>query len=89
MTNRDPEKHTYSIVPIIMGAHRYKRRVIVGNYRREATGERRAFEAASKMLNEMEHVQRVHVYHTHPSPGPVDRYIGQVHRDDKQIRRAA
>jgi hypothetical protein len=85
---RDPSKHEYLIVPIVDGAHRWPMRS-VAQVVRETTGERKAVEAAQAMMAERLEVERVHVYHSHPSPGPMSRYIGIVARGTDTIRRPA
>ena len=83
-TDRDPSKHEYSLVAIVAGAHRYPAR-IVGQWTREQTGEQRSLDAALEMLAEDTTVERVHVYHSHPSPGPVGRFLGVVTRVTSEL----
>lgn len=76
----DDTKHLYRIVPIEDGAHQWHRRIDVGRYVHPSTGEDRAVTAAQGMLRDSPDVERVHVYHTHPGHGPMDRYVGAVSR---------
>jgi len=87
MTVRDPSKHEYSIVPIISGMHKWGQRQIVGSYTTEAAGEKRAVALAINMLRDNSEIERFHIYHSHPSPGPMDRYVGQIHPGDEKLRR--
>jgi hypothetical protein len=85
---RDASKHEYSIVPMVNGAHEHNDRRYVGQWKREATGEARAVGAAIELMGERPDVDQVRIYHTHPSPGPVQRYVGAVNRSDMTLRRA-
>jgi hypothetical protein len=78
---RDKTKHEYSIVPIKDGAHQGYQRVHVGQYALAAPGQGRAAVAARDLLADHDEYERVHIYHTYPSAGPVDRYVGFVDRD--------
>ena len=82
---RDETKHEYNIVPIIDGVHMWPKRII-GSFVRITTGERKSLERAMQMMEARDDVQAVHIYHTHPFHGPMDRYIGLVMRGDNFIR---
>ena len=41
------------------------------------------------MMDDNEDIQRVHVYHSHPSPGPVRRFVGRINRGETVILRPA
>jgi hypothetical protein len=85
---RDDTKYEYSIVPIINGAHRWGQRLFVGNYiNAGATGEKRCVHDATALMESRAEVERVHVYLSHPSPGPMDRYAGRILRGEQSIRR--
>jgi hypothetical protein len=79
---RDNTKHEWEFVPIVGGVHKYPARY-VGQWKREETGQRKAIVAARDYIAAHEDVERCHIYHTHPSPGPVSRYCGIVTRDGK------
>lgn len=84
---RDWTKHRYELCPIIEG--QYLGHQIVGDYARESTGEDRSIKAAIEMMDDNEDIERVHVYHSHPSPGPVRRFVGRINRGETVILRPA
>lgn len=84
---RDWTKHRYELCPIIEG--QYLNHRIVGDYAHESTGEDRAVKAAREMMDDNEDIQRVHVYHSHPSPGPMRRFVGRINRGEAFISRPA
>lgn len=84
---RDWTKHRYEICPIIEGQYLSHR--IVGDYARESTGEDRAIKAANEMMDGNDEIDRVHVYHSYPSPGPMRRFVGRVNHGDQFISRPA
>jgi hypothetical protein len=83
---RDWTKHRYELVPIVDNQHRYPH-IVVGDYVRTATGEHRAIMLAGALMADHDQVERMHVYHSHPSPGPMRRYAGRILRDEAFIRR--
>jgi len=83
---RDGTKHRYELVPIINDNYVYPH-LLVGDYAHESTGEDRSIAMANELMGQRATVERYHVYHTHPSPGPVRRYVGRVYRGEQFIRR--
>lgn len=75
-------KHTYEL--LADGTSRF---TIVGEYASERAGERESVKAALVLMEDNASVQRVSVYHSHPSPGPSRRYVGVVQRDASTITR--
>lgn len=84
---RDTSKHKYELVPMVNGVHEYPYRA-VGEWKRESAGEAHALGAAIALMGERPDVDQVRIYHTHPSPGPVRRYLGAVNRSDMELRYA-
>lgn len=90
---RDWTRHEFSITPIINGVHHWGKTLITGDWngRQDGTcptGEARSVEKALELLTENEEVQRYHLYHSYPSPGPQSRYVGAIVRDKGLIRPA-
>ena len=77
---RNPAKHEYEIEP---GSSRTAPMVFVGNT--EKTAIRRATESLTEGLLEGE--EHVRLYHSHPSPGPMRRYVGIIKPDGVLYRR--
>lgn len=55
--------------------------IIVGRYVSEDSGEKAALRLAVKLMAEDDTILKMRVYHTHPSPGPVRRFLAVVDRD--------
>lgn len=71
---RNPAKHEYEVQ---RGSSQVATMTFVGNT--EKTAIARAAEALQHGLYADE--DHVRLYHTHPSPGPVRRYVGVIKRD--------
>jgi hypothetical protein len=71
------KKHEYEIVPIINEGH--------GPFLKVGSVQGAVYEA-EKIMTDRPEVERVNVYHSHPSPGPQRRYIGFLDRGSNLLR---